>query len=225
MNKVTATIIGMAVGLVLTTHLASADNERSPPLSMLTAEWRQWAYSIPTGQNPQEDPTGQFCMVGQRGPIWFLAGVFLGGTAERSCTVPEGTALFFPVINQDAINAPNVCGDPPENTSVRDLRAQTKAAIDSVTDLSVEVDGKNVKNLLQRIKSTVYEIVLPEDNVFDAPCGSPGVPGGIYSPAVDDGYYVLLHSLKPGVHTIHFEANDGFENVTYKLTVTPILLK
>ncbi len=168
-------------------------------------------------------------MVGQRGSVWFLAGFFLGSPEpiKRICSVPEGTTLFFPVINSDAINAPNVCGDPPENSSVKDLRAQTKAAIDSVTDLSVEVDGKNVRNLLQRIKSIVYEIALPEDNVFDEPCGSPGVPGGIYSPAVDDGYYMLLKPLKPGIHKIHFGAEGGGapQDVTYTLTVEPVTMK
>ena len=93
------------------------------PLSELTAEWRQWAYSIPTGQNPQEDPTGQYCMVGQRGSVWFLSGVFLGGTVTRTCSVPEGVTLFFPVINSDQINAPNVCGQGPENAKVKDMRA------------------------------------------------------------------------------------------------------
>ena len=107
MNKITATIVVAVMGLILPVQLALADGGAAPgPLSELTAEWRQWAYSIPTSQNPQEDATGQYCMVGQRGPVWFLAGVFLGwpGTITRTCTVPEGKALFFPVINQDAFN-------------------------------------------------------------------------------------------------------------------------
>lgn len=224
MKKISFSTAAAVLGRTLPLNMAIAD-EDAGGLPALTAQWRQWAYSIPTGQNPQLDPTGQYCMVGQRGPVWFLAGVFLGGTANRSCTVPEGQALFFPVINQDEINAPNVCGDGPENSSVKDLRAAAKAAIDSVSGLSLQVDGTNVKGLLQRIKSTVYEIALPEDNVFNAPCGSPGVPGGIYSPAVDDGYYVLLKPLKPGEHKIHFEGNGGFEDVTYTLTVVPVSLK
>jgi len=60
------------------------------------AEWRQWTLSIPTSVNPQLDDTGQNCMVGQRGSIWFLAGVWLGGTAARACSVPEDTTIFFP---------------------------------------------------------------------------------------------------------------------------------
>jgi len=53
------------------------------------------------------------------------------------------------------------------------------------------------------------------------------VPAGIYSPAVDDGFYVQLNPLKVGSHTLHFHAeNPGFvEDVTYNLTVVPVLLK
>ncbi len=80
MNKFTATIIGAAVGLILPMQLAFADSGAAlGPLSELTGEWRQWSYSIPTTENPALDTTGQDCMVGQRGSVWFLAGVFLRG--------------------------------------------------------------------------------------------------------------------------------------------------
>ena len=223
-NKYSLSVAAAVLGLIVPLNMAIAD-EDSGSLPALTAQWRQWADLIPTTQNPQEDATGQYCMVGQRGPVWFLAGVFLGGIANRSCTVPEGKALFFPVINQDAFDAPNVCEDGPEIASVKDLRAAAKAPIDSITDLSVEVDGKDVKDPLQRIKSIVYELALPEENVFEAICGKDGLPAGIYSPAVDDGYYVLLKPTKPGVHVIHFKGNSGFEDVTYTLMVQPVLLK
>src|SRR3954469_5315630 len=37
-------------------------------LSILSAEWWQWALSIPTPVNPQIDPDGKNAVVGQRGP-------------------------------------------------------------------------------------------------------------------------------------------------------------
>ena len=72
------------------------------------------------------------------------------------------------------------------------------------------------------------KISLPEDNVFGAPCGVP-VPAGIYSPAVDDGFYVLLKPLSLGRHTLHFHAESSVgpfvQDVMYELTVVRVLEK
>src|SRR5215831_3476720 len=188
-----ASIIG--VGLLLSLQVALADDQAFKTLS---AEWQQWALSIPTPVNPQLDTTGENCMVGQRGAVWFLAGTFGGGSATRACDVPEGKPLFFPVINSVNINAPNVCGQDATNVSVKALRALSAGCIDGATNLSVEVDGQTLQHL-QRVKSEVFEVALPEDNVFNALCGGPGsVPAGIYSPAVDDGVYVRLEPLEVG---------------------------
>jgi hypothetical protein len=56
-------------------------------------------------------------MVGQRGPVWLLAGTFSGGSATRSCSIPQGEWLFFPVVNYVNFNTPN-CNQGPGNLSV-----------------------------------------------------------------------------------------------------------
>ena len=222
-------IVGALVALTMPAQMAFAGGEdASTPLPVLTAEWWQWEISIPSDHNPQLDTTGEDCMVGQRGLVWFLAGVGAGGPATRTCSVPEGNTLFFPVINYVNINAPNVCGQGPENMTVKEMRASSKAFIDPVTNVKVQVDDhKDVK--ARRVQSQVFEVAIPGDNVFNAPCGGPGtVPAGIYSPAVDDGYYVILEPLKPGKHTIHFQAEQPSQpktDVIYDLTVIPVLLK
>ena len=142
-----AAIIGL--GLILPLQGALADEQSFKELS---AEWQQWALSIPTPVNPLLDTTGANCMVGQRGSVWFLAGTFFGGTVTRACDVPEGKRLFFPVVNSVNINSPNVCGQDSTDLSVQDLRALNAACIDAATNLSVEVDGKTLKHL-QRVKS------------------------------------------------------------------------
>ena len=107
------------------------------------------------------------------------------------------------------------------------MRASAAAFIDGATNLSVKVDGKAIKNL-PRVQSQVFEVAVPEENVFDAPCLG-NAPAGIYSPAVDDGFYVRLNPLQIGNHTLHFHAENpsqGFTlDVTYNLTVVPVLLK
>lgn len=171
-------------------------------------------------------------MVGQRGATWFLAGVGGGGTVTRTCSIPQGTTLFFPVINAVNVNSPNVCGQNGKNIPVATLRAQIAPFIDGASKLSVKVNGKEVNNLLQRVQSSVFAVALPEDNVFDTPCTDAGlgnVPAGIYSPAVADGFYVDLPPLMLGKHTLSFHAENtdaGFvEDVTYKLTVVPVSLQ
>src|SRR5437016_1632482 len=89
--------IGAVFGLVFPMNLALADTKQLPPLPMLTAEWWQWALSIPNDENPllELDTKTQKCIVGQRGDVWFLAGTFSGSPATRACTVPANATLFF----------------------------------------------------------------------------------------------------------------------------------
>jgi len=218
-------IIGL--GLMLSLQGALADEQSFTELS---AEWQQWTLSIPTPVNPLLDTTGAHCMVGQRGVVWFLAGISGGGAVTRACDVPEGKTLFFPVVNSVNINSPNVCGQDATNLSIQDLRALSAGCIDEATNLLVEVDGTTLQQL-QRVKSIVFEVALPEDNVFDAPCidaGLGNVPAGIYAPAVDDGVYVRLDPLEVGLHTLHIQGTSpcfsSSLDVTYHLTVVPVEL-
>jgi hypothetical protein len=213
----------LGVGLFTTTQNLSADSEHH---SRLDGEWWQWSLSIPTIVNPMLDATGGDCMVGQHGPVWFLAGFFFGGTGVRSCSIPDDKSLSFPVVNSVNFNTPNVCGQGPSDISVRDLRKLSASFVDGATNVSAELDGERIEDV-RRIHSDVFAVVLPEDNVFDAPCNSFGnVPAGIYSPAVDDGLYVSLAPLKAGNHTLHFHAENssqGFtQDVIYNLVVVHV---
>jgi hypothetical protein len=229
-----AAIVVMALGFMMPINIAFADSEDMASgefrsFAKLSAEWQQWALSIPTPENPQLDATGKNCVVGQRGPICFLAGIFGGGSVTRTCSVPEGKALYFPVINSVQINTPNVCGQPGA-LSVRELRDAATLFIDGATNVSVAVDGIAIKKL-RRVRSEVFVVALPENNVFVEPCAPLPVPAGIYSPAVDEGFYVLLNPLPLGPHALHFHAENPSAvpaftlDVTYILTVVPVLLK
>jgi hypothetical protein len=231
MNKIITTIFGAVVGLILPAQLALADEDRSPFLPALTGQWWEWALSIPPGQNPMLDPTGKDCMVGQKGNLWFLAGVLAadGGTAIRACSVPEGKTLFFPIINSINFNTPS-CGQNGENFSVRKLISLIKPLIDKAHDLSVTVDHKPLnKNQIRRVLSLPFAAAIPKHNVFGPDACATGVPlsAGIYSPSMDDGYYVLLAPLKAGRHTLQFHAASGefSQDIIYNLTVVPVLLK
>jgi hypothetical protein len=129
------------------------------------------------------------------------------------------------VINFVNIDTPNVCGQGA-SIPVKDLRAVAAAYIDGAANLSVTIDGRNVKNM-RRIKSEVFAVTLPEDSLFDAPCGGPGtVPSGVLAPAIDDGFYAQVNGLKPGAHVvqIHAENPSAFFtlDVTYNLDVVAV---
>ena len=84
--------VGIGMALMLTQAPATAgpgDVDKSG------ASWWQWVLSIPVDENPLLDTTGEKCMVGQSGGVWYLAGTFGAPTVTRDCTVPAGTAFLF----------------------------------------------------------------------------------------------------------------------------------
>lgn len=213
------------IGLILSAPASAAFADSTDHLG---ADWWQWALSIPTPRNPLVDTTGADCGVGQNGNTWFLAGALGGGTVTRSCTVPKKRRIAFPVANQANFNSPNVCGQGPDDMSVDELRAVPTEFVDGVINVSVTLDGQPITNI-ERLQSQVFSLQLPEDNILDAPCikaGLGSVPGGKYTPAVDEGYYVELGILEPGSHTLHFHAeNPNLDpefvvDITYNLTIT-----
>jgi hypothetical protein len=204
-------------------------------MSRWSADWWRYILSIPQTPNPLLDPNGEYCTLAQHGPVWFLEGVRVGaaaggeGYAERIATLPEGKALVFPLINLVNINVT----DQP----VEELRAEIADCMDGVTDLFLEIDGTALPSRWlrrSRVQSVPFEVTYPEDGVpFDHP-----TPAAIYSPAVDDGYYVMLRPLPVGEHTLHFGgASPGCTyaptgshvapssvDITYHLTVDPVTL-
>lgn len=211
--------IGVALMLTLTpTTAGPGDVDKSG-----AAFW-QWAFSIPTDVSPLLDTTGEDCMVGQSGGVWYLAGNWNGSPASpfsRTCTVPAGIAFFVPVFNYVNVNTPDLCGQAG-SLSVSELRAQVAPFVDGATGLVLTVDGVNVNNV-HRIKSGVFAVTVPEDNLFNLPafCGPGGIPAGVYSPVIDDGYYGQVNALSPGGHVVHVHADWAFGSVdvTYTLNV------
>ena len=70
------------------------------PYAVWAGKWEQWLISVPQPFNPATDPTGKNCAQNQVGPVWFLAGT-TGGSAERTCAIPAGKAVLFPVMGSE----------------------------------------------------------------------------------------------------------------------------
>jgi hypothetical protein len=217
--------VGLAVcgaallGIVPAGHRATAEAQTRNE-GELTAQWWQWVLGIPASENPLLDETGEDAGVGQPykgNKVFFLCGVFNAtGTAERSITVPQGTAFFFPLVNfvysdlkgrgRDRANNPTVPG-------IYDIVGELADGVDSVY---VTVDGTDLTEFSERVASPPFAIRLPDDNLT-------GDPAGVYTPAVADGYWFYLPPLKKGTHTLKFggSAFDGgfVLDITYDITV------
>lgn len=90
-------IIGAALVSLECAASPALHAQPDPARSSLSAQWWEWALSIPPSVNPSLDTTGANCMVGQHGAVWFLGG-FFGDNPDpitRACTVPAHKTLFF----------------------------------------------------------------------------------------------------------------------------------
>jgi len=231
-----AALLAVAIGLILaagTCVLAHDPDPRVLPPNLAPmgksygdwgAAWWQWALSIPKAENPILDPTGALGHVGQSGPVWFLAGTF-GGFAERTCIVPAGKAIFFPIVDGTwwapddiplAKDIATMLGKNPATMSDEELiRLVVNWQIDHAAPIFCTVDGVPIDGLESyRAQSSPFDVNL-SDLVADW-----GYTPGPAGPAVADGYWVMLAPLEAGPHEIHFKGGltftePGFEGWTF----------
>lgn len=182
----------------------------SPHSAQLAAQWWQWAMSFPRDRSPVADPTGDRCGLGQRGDVWFLAGGFGSSKISRTCKVPAGKTLFFPVINM-------VYWPGSEASGLTCERARALAALnnDAALDLFAEIDGTPVKDLRKhRVAS---------DECFDVFARVPA-SAGLYRayPSATDGYWLQVEPLSPGRHTLKFGGRYNRTSAAYGRMVQDI---
>lgn len=193
-----------------------------------SAEWWKWAISAPVEINPVLDETGENADVGQYGPVWFLAGTFGRPVpfdpVERTCVVPRGKALFFPVMNS-MWWGPDDNSNPDEDNyyelakELRDLAVESVGP-DTLVTLTCRIDDLelDMEDLKERQAEAPAFAIDPARNL---------IPGGPRDLAAATGYWIFLEPLRPGWHTIKFYAeinSPHFGNVghdvTYKLYVS-----
>lgn len=200
-----------------------------------SAAWWQWVFSIPA-PNPQLAQGELDCSVHQSGAVWFLAGSPTGaGGFERSCDIPRGKALFFPVLNAIFTNGPG------EAFTVAEKRDQLGRLLDD-TDPGPFADfgfpGTRACDLTATLDGQPLTFFVPDARVQSPPFvtdtgdGASGFPAGIVDPeAISDGFWVMMPPLAPGEHALHFSGRycefDSFDthplaggvDITYHLTV------
>ncbi len=153
-------------------------------------KWWQWKYSILEEKSPIKDSTGKNCALNQSGPVWYLAGT-AGGSAERTCVIPQGKAIMFPIINWscDAITNPSFkteaelakCASPYQHVSVE-----------------ASIDGTKIGDLNNyKTFSPLYNFTMMEGNEL-------GLAPGIPNKAVTYGYWIILEPMAVGKHELQF---------------------
>ena len=166
--------------------------------------WWQWMNGFPVNKNPATDGTGDLCSCRQYNPhVWFLAGTF-GGYATRTCVIPYGKSLLFPVITSIF----SLAGDP-NLKSKDDLIGAARLEIDKVTEVNLTIDDSSYFGSSQfRVKGQPFEYIQD----------------GKQTIAVSDGYWVFLKPLNIGNHLIHFVGKnfDFYNEVNYNLSIISI---
>ncbi|MDJ0795869.1 MAG: hypothetical protein QNJ51_03390 [Calothrix sp. MO_167.B12] len=172
----------------------------------LVGKWWEWALNIPTESNPILDENGEDCQEGQFkvANVFFLAGTFGNEKpVTRECTVPANTPLFLPLLNGILI--------PEEGDTVEELREQVNLGNElknptpeNNIELTAKINGRPVKDLFAyRVQSPPggFTIKFKEGGIANTDFG---LDPGKLSPAVSDGYWLLLKPLRPGKHEIRF---------------------
>lgn len=167
--------------------------------------WWQWAQSFDRESSPVADRTGEKCGSKQSGGVWFLAGTYGTQRTIRTCKVPAGRYLFFPLINY--VYFPR----PGSATSCMAVMSDAAESTNEVSALLLDLDGVRFSNL------EAHRLASPR--CFDL--GANTSPAVRMYPSASNGYYVMLRPLSAGRHTLNFGgALPGMlQAVTYTLDV------
>lgn len=179
-------------------------------IAEFAAEWWKWSQSVPEDQDPVNDETGRHCAVGQRGPIWFLAGGYDSSRKQRACEVPAGKYIFFPVINSLAWRRAR-----DRHFSCEDAKRKAAIADDRTVELFVVIDGSALEDVKHFRASSdkcfnMKEWIAPERGAHDA------------YPSATDGYWIMLEPMPAGQHSIAFggrRSGKTIQDIRYQLTV------
>jgi Ca2+-binding RTX toxin-like protein len=205
--------------------------------SQLADDWWKYQQSIPQEDNISNHGNGDFAGVNQSGDVYFLAGSAFNNnttTPETSSAinttiiVPQGKALFFPIINAATVGN-NIVSKPLYDDTSEGDRAFFKDTYDpsKVKIFNLTIDGKPALNLSQAkdYRQTTQD---PNGFSFNAPENSLNA-GTLYENTFlaknyADGYYVGINPLPPGKHTISFQAevSGNTQNITYTIDVKPV---
>ncbi len=163
------------------------------------AQWWQRLLAMPQDISPYYDTTGERCGYQQSGPVFLLPGSFTGTPVERTCVVPEGTAIFAWVAGEvcSTVDEPPFFGRTEE-----ELRTCASGLFDEVTTVQATVNGHDVTDLdSYRTTTPMFAMTLSEDNIFGY---QPGV-----ADAVAESINFIIAPPPPGEYEITVSRNSA----------------
>lgn len=206
-----------------------------------SAEWWTWALSIPDippGNNPVKSEGLVDCSLGQRGPVWFLAGAtaaidfvnLVELQVTRTCRdpIPRERSLFIPLANAVFINEPGeqTClGGPLDGPCTVEEKRALLAAFNTASfscGFAFDIDGIPVHTIpAVRAQSPAFYLATDVGNFL-------GFGNAEDPEAVSDGFWLMVPPLPRGEHVVHFggafcnpESHLPFFqlDITYEFTV------
>jgi hypothetical protein len=159
-----------------------------------SAAWWEWVVSIPGPDNPLLQDGETDCGIGQGGKVWFLAGT-VGGAAERSCTIPAGKALLYPLLNSFFYNGPG------EDYTEAEKRAQLDFFVANFScQLNSSLNGVPTaySRIAARAQSPGFTLEFPAGNIFGVPAGH------VDDEVIADGHWVMIPPLTEGEYELSF---------------------
>jgi hypothetical protein len=174
-------------------------------LTELATAWNVWAFGT-SDNNPLLAVRCEQSPLDPR--IWFMP-VSLGGEFEATCDVPKGAFLLM---NPGGSECSNLEPEPYFGADEADLLACVNETFPLLTYVEVTFNGTTVTNLDRYIVTTPVTN-LPANNLIST---SPGI-------SRDKGYFMVLHPLSRGTHTLHaydeFASFDFQAGITYTINV------
>jgi hypothetical protein len=195
--RLAAVLLTAVVALGLVAPAASAVPEKKLD-DYLAALWTT-VLETPDAQNPFGSGGAAFACIDIGGRT---VAPFAPGGVE-SCTVKPGTKIF---VVASSFECSTFEGQGTTETELRDCARQTDLQVAP----SVTLDGSPLP--VTEVETRLLNIVLPENNIFGQPAGTPGL-------SVGHGWVVLLHPLTPGTHTVVIGTNT--DAITTRIIVEP----
>jgi hypothetical protein len=198
-----ASIIPISLAVSLDSNLFPLESKPyGLTYSQWNVKWWQWFITIPQQDSPMNDQTGKNCRINQNDAnVWFLTGS-AGGFAERTCITPSGRAILFPLATNECSKA-----EFPSLKTETELHDCAMGG-NKVSSMELTLDGVTLqKSDLEkyRVQSSLFNVTLPENNVYGASAGP--------TQAVSDGYWIFLKPLSLGSHALRFKQTT-LENPT-----------
>ena len=195
-------------------------------------QWWAWVAKTPTNISPlYGDPTGANAGVNNYGPVFFLAGSGSPGFATRSFKVPWGKPLFFPLTNISDFESDVIPEQCPTDYGCalgflppRDQLAGMNSGEQLVATLNgspLTLNGQPVTSLIAGDNNQFFQLTGQDPGAghgqlypytlaaTDNFLLGYGYPNGSTGGLVQEGYWVGLGRLPPGVYTLEFGALDG----------------